>query len=93
MEFWQKFVRTIPKDAKSGSLYNSGGSGGGLTDALSSSDQSRIIVSRPPRQAVSLLTCSKLCMFFFVAGVVVGYTIKRRVKRWASKLLKRLKDD
>ncbi|KAK0572441.1 hypothetical protein LWI29_031533 [Acer saccharum] len=95
MEFLQKFVRTIPKDAKSGSLYNnlSGGSGGGLTDALSSSDQSRIIVSRPPRQAVSLLTCSKLCMFFFVAGVVVGYTIKRRVKRWASKLLKRLKDD
>ncbi|KAH7574517.1 hypothetical protein ACOSP7_008637 [Xanthoceras sorbifolium] len=103
MEGLQKFVRSITKDAKSGSSsssslpespYNlSGGSVGGLTDALSSTDQSRIIFSRAPRQVVSLWTCSKLCMFFFVAGVFVGYTIKRRVKSWASKLLKRLKDD
>lgn len=45
------------------------------------------------RQMVSLYTCSKLCTVFFVAGVVVGYTLKKRVRSWASKLLKRLKDD
>ncbi|XP_024195559.1 uncharacterized protein LOC112198657 [Rosa chinensis] len=29
----------------------------------------------------------------FVAGIIVGYTLKGRVKRWANKLLKRIKDD
>lgn len=42
---------------------------------------------------VSLWTCSKLCAVFFVAGVFAGYTLKRRVRRWASKLLRILKDD
>lgn len=45
------------------------------------------------RQVVSLWTCSKLCTFFFVAGVFVGYTLKRRVRSWASKLLRKLRDD
>ena len=45
------------------------------------------------RQVVSLWTCSKLCAVCFVAGVFVGYTLKRRVRRWASRLLRRLKDD
>ncbi|KAJ0031192.1 hypothetical protein Pint_13566 [Pistacia integerrima] len=101
MEGLQKFVRTVSKEAKSVSSslsespYNSSGSerGGELSAALSSSDQSRILVSRAPRQVVSLWTCSKLCAFFFVAGIFVGYTLKRRVRRWASKILKRLKDD
>ncbi|KAK6147561.1 hypothetical protein DH2020_018473 [Rehmannia glutinosa] len=44
-------------------------------------------------QSVPLWTCSKLCAICFVAGVIVGYTMKRRVRRWASKLLRRLKDD
>ncbi|KAH0650617.1 hypothetical protein KY285_030712 [Solanum tuberosum] len=44
------------------------------------------------RQAVSLWTCSKLCAICFVAGIFVGYTLKRRVRRWASKFLKGLKD-
>lgn len=45
------------------------------------------------RQVVSLWTCSKLCAISFVVGVVFGYTLKRRVQRWASNLLKRLKDN
>ncbi|XP_019245815.1 PREDICTED: uncharacterized protein LOC109225563 isoform X1 [Nicotiana attenuata] len=45
------------------------------------------------RQVVSLWTCSKICAICFVAGVFVGYTLKRRVRRWASKLLRRLKDE
>ncbi|XP_044463050.1 uncharacterized protein LOC123194009 [Mangifera indica] len=101
MEGLQNFVSKISKTAKSAasslsdSPYNSSGIGrhGELSTALSSSDQNRLLVSRAPRQVVSLWTCSKLCTFFFVAGVVVGYTLKRRVRRWASKILKRLKDD
>jgi hypothetical protein len=34
-----------------------------------------------------------MCAIFFVAGIVVGYTLKKRVRRWAAKLLRRLKDD
>jgi hypothetical protein len=34
-----------------------------------------------------------MCSIFFVAGIVVGYTLKKRVRRWAAKLLRRLKDD
>ncbi|KAF9680355.1 hypothetical protein SADUNF_Sadunf06G0112600 [Salix dunnii] len=74
----------------------------GLTAALSHPDQSRVLITRPPRlcdsssncrQMVSLWTCSKMCAIFFVAGIVVGYTLKKRVRRWAAKLLRRLKDD
>ncbi|XP_022956291.1 uncharacterized protein LOC111458016 [Cucurbita moschata] len=68
--------------------------GEGIASALSSSDQSRLLLAtRPPRQVVSILTCSKLCGICFVAGVVVGYSLKRRVNRWVSKLLRRLKED
>ncbi|CAK9159246.1 unnamed protein product [Ilex paraguariensis] len=56
-------------------------------------DQSRVLLTRQPRQVVSLWTCSKLCAICFVAGVVLGYTLKRRVRRWASRLLRRMKDD
>lgn len=52
-----------------------------------------IIVCSECRQFVSLWTCSKLCAFCFAVGVVVGFTLKRRVRRWASKLLRRIKDD
>ncbi|GAV70957.1 hypothetical protein CFOL_v3_14454 [Cephalotus follicularis] len=102
MEGLQKFVRNISKDPKSVSespyFLSGGSSGGGVgvgvgTSAALSSDQSRVLVTRASRKVVSLWTCSKLCAIFFAAGVVVGYTLKRRVKRWASKLLKGLKDD
>ncbi|KAK9131475.1 hypothetical protein Sjap_011962 [Stephania japonica] len=58
-----------------------------------SSDQARILVRRTDSHLVSVRTCTKLCAISLLVGVVVGYTLKRRVKRWASKLLKRLKDD
>lgn len=45
------------------------------------------------RKMVSVSTCSKLCAVFFVAGVFVGYSLKKRVRRWLSNLLKRLRDD
>ncbi|OAY54036.1 uncharacterized protein LOC110610803 [Manihot esculenta] len=97
MERVDKFFRNISKDLKSASSssespYSFSGKEG-LATALSSSDQSRVLMTRPNRHMVSLWTCSKLCSIFFVAGVVVGYTLKTRVRRWASKLLKRLKDD
>ncbi|KAJ8543377.1 hypothetical protein K7X08_005900 [Anisodus acutangulus] len=60
--------------------------------AVSSADHSQLLLTRSPRLAVSLWTCSKLCAICFVAGIFVGYTLKRRVRRWASKLLKGLKD-
>ncbi|EPS58608.1 hypothetical protein M569_16204 [Genlisea aurea] len=52
-----------------------------------------LLVARSPRQSVSVWTCSKLCAVFFVAGVFAGYTLKRRVNRWVSKLLRKLRDD
>ncbi|XP_049413553.1 uncharacterized protein LOC125876410 [Solanum stenotomum] len=60
--------------------------------SVSSADQSQLLLTRSSRQAVSLWTCSKLCAICFVAGIFVGYTLKRRVRRWASKFLKGLKD-
>ncbi|GAU16813.1 hypothetical protein TSUD_200560 [Trifolium subterraneum] len=41
-------------------------------------------------QVLSYWTCSKLCAICFVGGVVFGYTLRGRVKRWASKILKKL---
>ncbi|KAJ9687869.1 hypothetical protein PVL29_013883 [Vitis rotundifolia] len=92
MDGLQKLLRKASKDYQSASRSLSESGGGGGVSALSS-EQSGVLVTRAPRQAVSLWTCSKLCAVFFVAGVVVGYTLKRRVRRWASKLLRRLKDD
>ncbi|QCD80196.1 hypothetical protein DEO72_LG2g517 [Vigna unguiculata] len=40
--------------------------------------------------AVSYWTCSKLCAICFVAGMVFGYSLRGRVKRWASNILKKL---
>ncbi|XWS70119.1 hypothetical protein CRYUN_Cryun03dG0021800 [Craigia yunnanensis] len=105
MEGLQNWVRSFSKDTKPVSPsflpeipYNlrSGGGGGepaGASSALSSADSPRVLVSRPLKQVVSLWNCSKLCAICFVAGIVVGYTLKRHVRRWASRLLKRLKDD
>ncbi|XP_030945090.1 uncharacterized protein LOC115969554 [Quercus lobata] len=97
MEGFQKLIPKISKEIKNGSdtpLLSAARGGGGVSAALSSTDQSHVLVTRPPpRQVVSLLTCSKLCAISFVVGVVFGFTLKRRVKRWASNILKRLKDN
>ncbi|KAG8376267.1 hypothetical protein BUALT_Bualt09G0045500 [Buddleja alternifolia] len=78
---------------KNKSIDSSAANSSSSAAATYSADQSRLLLARPPRQFVSLWTCSKLCAICFVAGVVVGYTLKRRVRRWASRLLRRLKDD
>ncbi|KAL8149210.1 hypothetical protein AgCh_006282 [Apium graveolens] len=59
----------------------------------SNSDHPPLLLNRSSSQVVSLWTCSKLCAFCFLAGIFVGFTLKRRVRRWASRLLRRLKDD
>ncbi|XP_058756742.1 uncharacterized protein LOC131629954 [Vicia villosa] len=53
-------------------------------------DSSYVLATRSSRQVLSYWTCSKLCAIFFVGGVVFGYTLRGRVKRWASKILKKL---
>ncbi|ESW26543.1 hypothetical protein PHAVU_003G128000 [Phaseolus vulgaris] len=53
-------------------------------------DSSLLLATRPPRHAVSYSTCSKLCAICFVAGMVFGYSLRGRVKRWASNILKKL---
>ncbi|KAI7731093.1 hypothetical protein M8C21_028098 [Ambrosia artemisiifolia] len=60
---------------------------------LPSSAPDLLLTSRAPRRAVSVLTCSKLCGVCFVAGIVVGFSLKRRLRKWAASLLRRIKDD
>ncbi|KAI3442381.1 uncharacterized protein J3R85_001119 [Psidium guajava] len=105
MESIQKAVRDIAKDVKlstspspspssSGSAHFGGGGGApGVGVALSAPEHPPVLLTRNPQGVVSLWTCSKLCAISLIAGVFLGYTLKRRVRGWASKLLKRLKDD
>ena len=44
-------------------------------------------------RVVSLSTCTNVGAVSFVFGVVVGFALNRRLRRWAEKLLKRIKDD
>ncbi|KAE8688064.1 respiratory burst oxidase-like protein E-like isoform X1 [Hibiscus syriacus] len=97
MEGLQNLVSSFSKDPNSGSPsilkdlpYNLLD---GRGEAVTSSDSAYVLVNRTARQFVSLWTCSKLCGICFAAGIIVGYTLKRRVRRWASRLLKRLRDD
>ncbi|KAK7265480.1 hypothetical protein RJT34_33100 [Clitoria ternatea] len=53
-------------------------------------NSSLLLATRPPRQTVSYWTCSKLCAICFVAGILFGYSLRGRVKRWASNILKKL---
>ncbi|PSS02056.1 ATPase [Actinidia chinensis var. chinensis] len=93
MEGLQKAYRDLSENPKPSSSFPSFSSSTERGAATLSSDQSRVIVARSARQVVSLSTCSKLCTICFVTGVVVGFSLKRRVRRWASMLLKRIKDD
>nr|XP_043608170.1 uncharacterized protein LOC122579967 [Erigeron canadensis] len=90
MEGFQKTIRTamVNLPTAAASINNTTGS-----VSASSSDPTSLLLTRPPRRAVSLLTCSKLCGVFFVAGIVVGFSLKQRLRRWAARLLRRLKDD
>ncbi|XP_020577757.1 uncharacterized protein LOC110022932 [Phalaenopsis equestris] len=56
-------------------------------------DQTRVLVRAGSRNVVSLWTCSKLCAISFAVGVFIGFTLRRRLRAWASKALKRIKDD
>ncbi|KNA17182.1 hypothetical protein SOVF_082330 [Spinacia oleracea] len=92
LESVQSAFRKISKDAKS---LGSSAFEPQLTSPSPSSSYGPpgVLATRPSRQWVSLWTCSKLCAVCFVAGIVVGYTLKRRVRRWVSNLLRKLKDD
>ncbi|KAJ0257368.1 T291 protein [Hirschfeldia incana] len=104
MEGVEKFFSKMVTDAKSAASSSSSSlsdfadnliqekrvSGGGGNST--SYESSALLVKRPP-SGVSAWTCSKLCAVFFVAGVFVGYTLKRRVRSWASKLLRKIRDD
>ncbi|CAN7021517.1 hypothetical protein IGI04_022575 [Brassica rapa subsp. trilocularis] len=109
MEGVEKFFSKMVIDAKSADSSSSsslsdfaenliqekraaGGGGGGGGGNSTSYDTSAVLVKRTP-SGVSAWTCSKLCAVFFVAGVFVGYTLKRRVRSWASKLLRKIRDD
>jgi hypothetical protein len=39
---------------------------------------------------VSLSTCTKVRAISFVVGVAVGFTLKRRMRQWAARLLRRI---
>ncbi|XP_030539584.1 uncharacterized protein LOC115747529 [Rhodamnia argentea] len=103
MESIRKAVRDIAKDVKlstspspssSGSAHFGGeGRAPGVGVALSAPEHPPVLFTRNPRGVVSLWTCSKFCAISLVAGIFLGYTLKRRVRGWVSKLLKRLKDD
>ncbi|XP_044974708.1 uncharacterized protein LOC123442664 [Hordeum vulgare subsp. vulgare] len=68
-------------------------------DAANSSSSSRsafsdqLLVPREAGRMVSLSACAKFGALSFVVGVVVGFTLNKRLRRWAAKLLKRIKDD
>ncbi|KVI11476.1 uncharacterized protein LOC112507379 [Cynara cardunculus var. scolymus] len=95
MEGFPKAIKSglITKEPSPTATNLSFSPGGTGSYSASSSDPVSLLLTRPPRRAVSLLTCSKLCGFCFVAGIIVGYTLKQRVRRWAARLLRRIKDD
>ncbi|KAJ4782442.1 transmembrane protein [Rhynchospora pubera] len=59
----------------------------------SSSSQPQLLVRAPTGRVVSLWTCTKISLISFGVGVVVGFMLKARVRRWATKLLKKIRDD
>ncbi|CAN6470035.1 unnamed protein product [Victoria cruziana] len=58
-----------------------------------SSGGSYVVARSSSGKTLSLATCSKACALSFIIGVFVGFTLKRRVRRWAAKMLKKWKDD
>ncbi|KAF7027691.1 hypothetical protein CFC21_039714 [Triticum aestivum] len=68
---------------------NSSSSARSATAAFS--DQ--LLLPREAGRMVSLSACTKFGAVSFVVGVMVGFTLNKRLRRWAAKLLKRIKDD
>ncbi|CAM9003912.1 unnamed protein product [Rhodiola kirilowii] len=96
MEGFKKSVWDYAKDSKLNDIVEKSkkyvdNEGKGLS-ALST-NETQLLLTRSSRRVVSVWTCSKLCGICFIGGIVVGYTLKRRVRRWASRLLKWIKDD
>ncbi|CAL0304824.1 unnamed protein product [Lupinus luteus] len=83
--------------SSSSSLDLNGGTGQsiGISAALASpnSPSSIVLATRPSSHVLSYWACSKLCAIFFIGGVAFGYTLRGRVRRWASNILKRLRDN
>ncbi|KAG2595712.1 uncharacterized protein LOC120706009 [Panicum virgatum] len=61
--------------------------------AAFSEQAQQVLVPRAAGRVVSLATCTKVSAISFAVGVVVGFTLKKRLRRWAARLLKRIKDD
>ncbi|CAO2823126.1 unnamed protein product [Amaranthus hypochondriacus] len=95
MESVQNTFQNISKDVKlfASSAFESKSTPPPPLLPVSSSLSPGVLITRPPRNWVSIQTCSKLCAVCFVAGIFVGYTLKKRVRRWLSRLARRLKDD
>ncbi|XP_042479478.1 uncharacterized protein LOC122060456 [Macadamia integrifolia] len=91
MEGLKQGLRSLSKDKELTSSLSS--SNRAFAGPTYSGDQSAVLVTRAPRQVVSLWTCSKLCALGFAVGVVVGFTLKQRLRRWAARILRRMKDD
>ncbi|KAI3904829.1 hypothetical protein MKW92_041056 [Papaver armeniacum] len=83
MEGLSQGLKSITKDYSPSASKSS-------TSSNFSTDQPHIVVRRTSSHMVSGWTCTKLCGVAFVVGVFVGFTLRNRVRRWASKLFKRL---
>uniref|UniRef100_A0A6N2LM85 Uncharacterized protein n=1 Tax=Salix viminalis TaxID=40686 RepID=A0A6N2LM85_SALVM len=93
MEGLLKLVRkdTKPGASLSDNSYNLSEKVG-LTAALSPPDQSHCVILHLIAGKWFLCGLLKMCAIFFVAGIVVGYTLKKRVRRWLQ-ASSELKDD
>ncbi|XP_047054073.1 uncharacterized protein LOC124660305 [Lolium rigidum] len=80
------WLQAAAQDAANSSSSSSSRSG-------SAAFPDQVLVSRAAGRVVSLSTCTKVGAISFVVGVAVGFTLKRRLRRWAARLLKRIKDD
>ncbi|TVU21939.1 hypothetical protein EJB05_31610, partial [Eragrostis curvula] len=60
---------------------------------LQSKASQAVMNSNNGSRIVSLSTCTKIGAISFAVGVVVRFTLKRRLCPWAARLLKRIKDD
>ncbi|KAE8768537.1 hypothetical protein D1007_59979 [Hordeum vulgare] len=74
-----------------GRLQAAANSSSSSSSRSSFSDQ--LLLPREAGQMVSLSACAKFGAVSFVVGVVVGFTLNKRLRRLATKLLKRIKDD
>ncbi|KAG9443701.1 hypothetical protein H6P81_015041 [Aristolochia fimbriata] len=58
-----------------------------------SAGKTHVVLRTSPGSAVTMVKCAKACAISFSIGVVVGFMLRKRFRRWIAKKLKRLKDD